>query len=176
MDGHGVRSCGRGPQHSQVPRSLQRRRLPSEVSGTQATGAIDRFFMLNRRMSRAVERRLPAAFTRHLLTVYKYDFAAAVNRRLGQTVLDIGGGRECPFLPDVRNPAAQVIIAVDRSDSELRFNRDLNTKIVADAAAPSFPFATAQSTWSSRDQSSSIFMTTVLSSPIARAYCGRAAR
>jgi hypothetical protein len=63
--------------------------------------------MLNRRMSRAVERRLPAAFTRHLHTIYKYDVAAAVNRRLGQTVLDIGGGRECPFLPAVRNPAAQ---------------------------------------------------------------------
>jgi hypothetical protein len=44
------------------------------MSGTQATGAIDRFFMLNRRMSRAVERRLPAAFTRHLhITILIYD-------------------------------------------------------------------------------------------------------
>jgi hypothetical protein len=43
------------------------------MSGTQATGAIDRFFMVNRRMSRAVERRLPAAFTRHLhITILIY--------------------------------------------------------------------------------------------------------
>ncbi len=101
---------------------------------------IRRFLALNRRMSRAVEGWLPSAFTRHLHTVYKYDVAAAVNRRPGQTVLDIGAGRECPFLRYVSDPAAHLIVALDCADHELRFNRDLSQKIVADAASPAFPF------------------------------------
>jgi hypothetical protein len=45
-----------------------------------------------------------------------------------------------PLSSGCEEPRCLVIIAVDSSDGELRFNRDLNTKIVADAAAPSFPF------------------------------------
>ena len=113
------------------------------MSGEQTSPkntTINNFIALNRRMARALERHLPAAFTRHLHTVYKYDVATAVNQRLGQTILDIGGGRECPFLPFVKNPAAYLIVAVDYSDGQLRFNYDLNQKVVADAASPAFPF------------------------------------
>lgn len=99
-----------------------------------------RVIAANRQMSRAVEARLPALFTRHLHTLYKYQVADIVNRRPGQVILDIGGGKECPFLPFVKDPSAHLIIAVDCSDRELRLNRKLDNRIVADAASREFPF------------------------------------
>lgn len=102
-----------------------------------------RFSAANRRVSEAIEARLPALFTRHLHTLYKYEVANFVNCRTGQVVLDIGGGKECPFLPFVGEPGAHLLIAVDSSDEELRHNSDLDNKIVADAAALGFPFRDA---------------------------------
>ena len=99
-----------------------------------------RFLDFNRRLSRAVEDRLPADFTRHLHTLYKYEVATLVNRRPGQVVLDIGGGKDCPFLPFVTEPQQQAIVAVDSSEEELRRNPDVRRRVVADAAAPAFPF------------------------------------
>ena len=63
-----------------------------------------------------------------------------MNRRSGQVVLDIGGGKECPFLPFVGNRDANLIIAINYSEDELRHNNSLDCKIVADAAASEFPF------------------------------------
>jgi SAM-dependent methyltransferase len=99
-----------------------------------------RFIAVNRRMSRAIEARLPVLFKRHLHTLYKYEVSDFVNQRPGQVVLDIGSGKDCPFLPFVKEPQAHLIIAVDCSDHELRLNPDLDNKIVADAAARRFPF------------------------------------
>ena len=101
---------------------------------------LGRFLDFNRRLSRAVEDRLPAGFTRHLHTLYKYEVAALVNRAPGQVVLDIGGGKDCPFLPFVAEPHRQAIVAVDYSEEELRRNPALRRRVVADAAAPAFPF------------------------------------
>jgi SAM-dependent methyltransferase len=98
------------------------------------------FLALNRRLSKATEDRLPATFKRHLHTVYKFEVAALVNRQLGQVVLDIGGGKECPFLPFVEEPRRQLIVAIDYSAEELHANLGLDRRIVADAAAPTFPF------------------------------------
>jgi SAM-dependent methyltransferase len=98
------------------------------------------FIAANRRASRAIEARLPVLFTRHLHTLYKYEVAGRLNRRPGQVVLDIGGGKECPFLPFVREPLGHLIVAVDYSGDELRLNSDLELKVVADAAADEFPF------------------------------------
>jgi SAM-dependent methyltransferase len=99
-----------------------------------------RLIGLNRRMSRAVEAWLPVSFKRHLHTVYKFEVAGIVNRRPGQVVLDIGGGKECPFLPFVKEAGGHLIIAVDCSDHELRLNPELDNKVVADAASRAFPF------------------------------------
>jgi SAM-dependent methyltransferase len=99
-----------------------------------------RFIAANRRMSRAVEASLPTLFKRHLFTLYKYKVAEYVNRRPGQVVIDVGGGKECPFLPFIKDPGAHLIVAVDSSDPELRLNPDLDHKIVADAAARGLPF------------------------------------
>jgi SAM-dependent methyltransferase len=98
-----------------------------------------RFFAVNRQLSWAVEKRLSFAFTRHIQTLYKYEVAALLNRRPGQVVLDVGGGKECPFLPYVEDPRTHLIIAVDCSEEELRVN-PLGRKVVADAAADGFPF------------------------------------
>jgi SAM-dependent methyltransferase len=99
-----------------------------------------RLIGFNRKMSRAVEAWLPVSFKRHLHTVYKFEVAGLVNRRPTQVVLDIGGGKECPFLPFVNEAAGHLIIAVDCSDHELRLNPELDNKVVADAASRAFPF------------------------------------
>jgi SAM-dependent methyltransferase len=99
-----------------------------------------RFFAANRRLVMATEARLPAVFKRHLHTVYKYRVADLVNRRPGQVVVDVGGGKECPFLPFVAEPRLHLIFAIDYSEAELRRNRSLEGRIVADASAGSLPF------------------------------------
>jgi len=100
---------------------------------------LERFFAANRRLSMAVEARLPSMFKRHPHTLYKYQVAELLNRRPGQIVLDVGGGRECPFLPYLNEPSRHLIIALDCSEEQVRGNRQLNRKIVADAAALGLP-------------------------------------
>jgi SAM-dependent methyltransferase len=98
------------------------------------------FIAANQRLSKAVEHWLPVKFTRHIQSLYKYAVAELVNRRSGQIVLDVGGGKECPFLPFVYAPQTHLIIALDLSEEELRRNGQLKLKVVADAAAQRFPF------------------------------------
>ena len=98
------------------------------------------FFAINRQLCWAVEKRLSLALTRHIQTLYKYEVAALLNRRPGQVVLDVGGGKECPFLPYIEDPRTHLIIALDCSEEELRVNPLLGRKVVADAAADGFPF------------------------------------
>jgi SAM-dependent methyltransferase len=99
-----------------------------------------RFILANQSLSKATEDRLPAAFKRHIQTLYKYTVAELLNRRLPWIVLDVGGGKECPFLPYVDAPRAHLIIAMDISEEELRRNRQLSHKIIADATTHEFPF------------------------------------
>lgn len=93
------------------------------------------FIAANRRANRAIEARLPAPFKRHLHTLYKYKVADLINRRPGQVVLDIGAGKDCPFLPFVWEVRAHLIIGTDCSEHELALNPDLAVKLVSDAAA-----------------------------------------
>jgi SAM-dependent methyltransferase len=97
------------------------------------------FIVANKRLSRATEDRLPAMFKRHIYALYNRQVAELLNRRSGQVVLDVGGGKECPFLPYVEAPRVHLIIALDLSEAELRRNDRLDCKIVADAAAHGFP-------------------------------------
>src|SRR5262245_27622998 len=100
---------------------------------------LTRFVAANKCLSKVAEKRLPAAFKRHIQTLYNREVAALVNRRPGQIVLDVGGGKECPFLPYVAAPAEHLIIGLDLAEDELRRNSRLGHKIVADAAANGFP-------------------------------------
>jgi SAM-dependent methyltransferase len=99
-----------------------------------------RFFAINRRLCWAVEKRLPAAFVQHIQTLYKYEVAELLNQQRSQVVLDVGGGKECPFLPYVQDRRAHLIVALDCSEDELRSNPLTGCKVVADAAAGGFPF------------------------------------
>ena len=112
-------------------------------SGLHPGSVLARFIAANQRLSKATEDRLPARFKRHIQTLYKYKAAQLVNRRPGQVVLDIGGGKECSFLHYLDAPARHLIIALDLSEAELRHNRQLKHKIVADAVANRFPFRDA---------------------------------
>lgn len=100
---------------------------------------ISRFISANRRLCSLIEQRLPTDFTRHLHTVYKYRVAELVNAHSGQVVLDIGAGKQCPFLPFIRDKGTHLILGTDFSEYELRCNSDVRSKIVADAAGPGFP-------------------------------------
>jgi ubiquinone/menaquinone biosynthesis C-methylase UbiE len=124
-----------------LPTCLPMPRPTSE--GIELVSPFAWFMAANRRAAGAIEMRLPAVFRRHLHTLYKYEAAAWLNARPGQVVLDIGCGRECPFLPFVDKPDAHLIIGIDCSSHELRFNPDLSVKIVADAAADAFPLRDA---------------------------------
>jgi len=99
-----------------------------------------RFIAANQWLSKSTENCLPWVFKRHIQTLYKYKVAELLNRRSGQVVLDVGGGKECPFLPYIDAPNTHLIIAIDISDEELRQNRMLDHKVVADAASRGFPF------------------------------------
>ena len=98
-----------------------------------------RFIATNKRLSKAIEDWLPDLFKRHIQTLYNRQVAGLLNRRPGQVVLDVGGGKECPFLRYVDAPRAHLIVALDVSEEELRRNRRIDHKIVADAAAHGFP-------------------------------------
>jgi SAM-dependent methyltransferase len=97
------------------------------------------FFDWNRRLSAAIEKRLPSAFTRHLHTSYKYLVANYLDRQAEQTVLDIGGGKTCPYLPFTKEDGRHTIIAMDIAEEELRQNQDLTLRVVANASARNLP-------------------------------------
>ncbi len=86
-----------------------------------------------------IEKRLPADFAFHLRTVHRGEVAGLVNARRGSVIVDVGAGRECAFLPLVRDREANLIVAMDISEAELRYNRQSGAKLVADAAAPGLP-------------------------------------
>jgi SAM-dependent methyltransferase len=100
---------------------------------------LSRFFAINRRLSFAVEERLPAGFRHHLHTLYKYQVADMINRRSRQVVIDVGGGKECPFLHFVDEPHSHLVVALDVSETELRQNREVDLCVVGDAAQHGFP-------------------------------------
>src|SRR5262245_42951219 len=96
-------------------------RMPARTgsSGLNPSSLLARFIAVNKRLSKATEDRLPTRFKRHIQTLYKYKAAGLVNRRPGQVVLDIGGGKECPFLYYLDAPERHLIVAIDLSEEEL---------------------------------------------------------
>ena len=103
--------------------------------------AVNKFFDLNRRICSSIEDVLPAAFTRHLHTSYRYMVADYLNAAQDLVVADIGSGKECPYLPAIAIPKGHTIIAVDASEAELRQNTRCQLRVVADACGSNLPFA-----------------------------------
>jgi 2-polyprenyl-6-hydroxyphenyl methylase/3-demethylubiquinone-9 3-methyltransferase len=98
-----------------------------------------RFFEVNRRMSRWLERRLPHA-REDLFAVYETTVARHMNARSGQLVVDVGGGKGCPFSRFRRPELGTRIVAVDVEPDELRDNRDVDEARIADIMT-GLPFA-----------------------------------
>src|SRR3974377_1734776 len=132
------RRMSRNPGPLGRPRSSAPARTGSP--GLNPISLLARFIAANQRLSKATENRLPAVFKRHIQTVYKYKAAELINPPAGPGVLDMGGGKECAFLRYLDAPHRHLIVALDLSEEELRRNRQLQHKIVADAAANRFPF------------------------------------
>lgn len=66
-------------------------------------------------------------FSRYEQTVARY-----MNARRDQIVVDVGGGRSCPFAKHKNRLANAKIIAVDVSPDGMKHNRDVDGKVVAD--------------------------------------------
>lgn len=101
-----------------------------------------RFFDVNRRMSQWLERRLPHA-REDFFADYDGVVARYMNARAGQVVVDVGGGKRCPFA-QLRVPElGSHIVAVDMSADELRFNTDVDDVRVANIME-GLPFAAGE--------------------------------
>ena len=133
-----------------------------------------RFIAANQRLCKATENHLPQVFKRHIQTLYKYQVAALLNRRPGQVVLDIGGSKECPFLPYINAPRKHLIIALDISERRCAITVGSITRSSPTRRPEDYRFETAWRISSYPDPSRSIFMTMRRSSRIARACSARA--
>ena len=102
-----------------------------------------RFFELNRRLSRRVDKKLnPDHGDLHR------SFLRAVETALqslppGAVVVDLGGGRQCAYSHAVPQNRAIRLVAVDISPEELAANQDVTDRRVADVAE-GLPFEDAE--------------------------------
>lgn len=90
------------------------------------------FFEFNRRASRSVDRFFPTQANADMHGLYEKTVAQYMNSRPGLVVVDVGGGRSCPFAK-YRSPSAGTkIICLDVSMAEMQYNIDVDEKRVAD--------------------------------------------
>jgi SAM-dependent methyltransferase len=103
---------------------------------------VRRFFNANRRLSKWLEQRLPQA-REDLFEMYEATVARHMNERPGQLVVDVGGGKTCPFAK-YRVPGNRTrIIAVDVSREEIEVNTDVDEARVANVMKE-LPFAASE--------------------------------
>jgi 2-polyprenyl-6-hydroxyphenyl methylase/3-demethylubiquinone-9 3-methyltransferase len=93
----------------------------------------------NRRMSRWLEPRLPQA-REDMYDVYERTVARYMNAQPNQLVVDVGGGKSCPFAKYRRPELGTRIVAVDISEDEIVHNRDVDDRRVGDITKE-LPFA-----------------------------------
>jgi len=98
------------------------------------------FLDANRAASAWVEAKLPNHFRRNFKRIYEGVVASYINSRPGQVIVDVGGGKSCPYFRFLENPSRQMLISVDISFDELQANREADLKVVADVTA-ALPFA-----------------------------------
>ncbi len=100
------------------------------MSRTRA--AVVGFVRANTAASRVIERRLPQARTNPRTRYAERVAAAMAAFEAPGLVVDVGGGKACPFAALRRPGSGARIVAVDVSDEELRHNADVDETIVAD--------------------------------------------
>lgn len=92
-----------------------------------------RFVTINRQVCDGIERLLPRQFTRSLLYAHELAAAAEIAGRVSPTwVLDLGGGRNSPFVRHLSAAARETVVAVDILEGELRANRALRHRVASD--------------------------------------------
>jgi ubiquinone/menaquinone biosynthesis C-methylase UbiE len=102
------------------------------------------FLDCNRRISGAIEKLLPAQFKSHSHAAYRRVVSDYVNRKPDQIIVDVGGGKECPYYKLVKQELNSTIVSLDILEDELRLNREVSLRVAADVVL-SLPF-TNQST------------------------------
>jgi len=65
---------------------------------------------------------------------YEQVVAGRINAATGQLIVDVGGGKSCPYVRFIQNASVQTIVGVDISVTELALNRDVGHRVVADVA------------------------------------------
>jgi SAM-dependent methyltransferase len=110
---------------------------------TKSAPILRTFVLANKRVSRAIEPRLPQAKF-EIDGHYDRTVARYLNGLSGAAVaVDFGSGKECRFAR-YRSPGADVrIVGVDISETELAENQDVDEKRVADGTA-GLPFDVAE--------------------------------
>jgi len=91
--------------------------------------SLQNFFNANRALCRAIEPYLPQANPNPFVD-YGETVIQHVNSRPSQIVIDIGGGKSCPFAKLVNAASNARIVAVDISGEELRQNREVGLRVV----------------------------------------------
>jgi ubiquinone/menaquinone biosynthesis C-methylase UbiE len=95
---------------------------------------LSRFLRANRRLSRLFDSRVES--TDHFFRQYDaLVVEAARELEPGSAIVDLGGGRHCPFASEVGRSNGARIIAVDISQAELDANESVDEVRVADVAA-----------------------------------------
>ncbi len=95
---------------------------------------LNEFIKINRNLCKRVEPYLPQAkINVHSLdSLYEVEVARYINSRPEQVVVDVGGGKSCSFAKCRDHAVKARIIAVDISEEEMKDNRDVDEKRVAD--------------------------------------------
>lgn len=97
------------------------------------------FLDVNRALSKRLERHLPQAQD-DLFGAYETTVARFMNAQPNQLVVDVGGGKSCPFAKYRRPELGTRIVAVDLSAEEIGVNTDVDDARVANILED-LPFA-----------------------------------
>lgn len=92
---------------------------------------LNKFFKTNRNLSKKIEPYLPQAKT-SIDRLWEVEVARYMNSEPEQVVVDVGGGKTCHFAKHRDAAMKPKIIAVDISEEEIKHNRDVDERRVAD--------------------------------------------
>jgi ubiquinone/menaquinone biosynthesis C-methylase UbiE len=107
--------------------------IPWDKLKVSVAGTVRRFMRANQAVSATIADRLPHAKP-NLHEVYTEAVGEHVRASNEGLVIDVGGGRTCPFA-HYRRPGSRVkIVALDISAEELALNHDVDETRVADVA------------------------------------------
>jgi len=104
------------------------------------TFLLSSFMQANRRACRWVESLLPAGFRANLHRRYEPIVSAHIDALSHPVVIDVGAGRQCPYLKFVGDGREPYVVGIDSCEEEIRHNQDISAPIVGDVTA-ALPFA-----------------------------------